>query len=63
MTGSAATVAGPYWSKQLGKLDLKARQLSKREGDLWLTIKPDAQRIIVSGEAVLVLEGHMLLNE
>ena len=56
-------MAGPYWSKQLGKLELKARQLSKREGDLWLTIKPDTQRIIISGEAVLVLEGHVLLNE
>lgn len=63
MTGSAATVAGPYWSKHLGKQELKARQLSKREGDLWLTIKPDTQRIIISGEAVLVLEGHVLLNE
>lgn len=61
VTGSAATVVGPYWAKELGKSELKAQQLSRRVGDLWVTVKTDAQRVVVAGNAVAVLEGHFLL--
>ena len=34
VTGSAHTTMTPYWSKELGKTDLVAKQLSKRGGQL-----------------------------
>lgn len=54
-------MVGPYWAKELGKSELKAQQLSRRVGDLWVTVKTDAQRVVVAGNAVAVLEGHFLL--
>lgn len=55
VTGSAHSVSGPYWAKQLGKQKLVAQQISARRGDLWLEVQGD--RILISGEAVETLRG------
>lgn len=59
VTGSWHTVASAYWSKELDKSELYARQCSKRGGELW--IKLDGQRVILSGEAVVNLRGRFYL--
>ena len=58
VTGSAHTVAGPYWAQVLGKKKLLARQCSPRGGDLTLEItEGDEGFITVSGNGTVVLEG------
>jgi PhzF family phenazine biosynthesis protein len=56
-TGSAQCSAGPYWSTMLGRPQLKARQLSPR-GAL-LHVRPDGDRVHISGAATTVLSGHL----
>lgn len=55
VTGSAHSVSGPFWAKQLQKQKLVARQISARGGELWLEIQGD--RILIWGEAVETLRG------
>lgn len=57
VTGSAHTKSTPYWSKKLGKEELKARQISKRGGDLICKMKAD--RVEISGSAVTYLKGEI----
>lgn len=57
VTGSAHTTLTPYWAKRLNKNELKARQISKRGGNLGLRLEND--RVYISGEAVLYLKGHI----
>jgi len=59
VTGSAHCVSGPYWADRLDKTSLRARQISRRGGDLWLDIKGD--RISIAGRAVRTLEGTLLV--
>lgn len=56
VTGAAHCMLAPYWSKKLGKTELKARQISARGGDLTCALTPDG-RVEISGRAVLYLEG------
>ncbi|KAM9409214.1 phenazine biosynthesis-like domain-containing protein [Pholidichthys leucotaenia] len=60
VTGSAHTVLGSYWSKELGKNKLLAYQCSSRGGKLELEVREDG-RINISGEAVTVLQGTITL--
>ncbi|CAG5118115.1 unnamed protein product, partial [Candidula unifasciata] len=53
------TVAGPYFARELNKTRFYARQCSKRGGDLWVTL--DDQRVILTGESAVVLQGTFLL--
>jgi PhzF family phenazine biosynthesis protein len=55
VTGSAHTVIVPFWAKRLGKDDITARQISKRGGTLFCTLKGD--RILMRGRAVDYLKG------
>ncbi len=55
VTGSAHCSLTPYWSKQLGKSELTARQLSPRGGELWCTDR--GERVEISGHAVTYLRG------
>ncbi|HLW53482.1 MAG TPA: PhzF family phenazine biosynthesis protein [Candidatus Angelobacter sp.] len=55
VTGSAHCRLIPYWAKRLGKTRLKARQLSKRGGDL--LCEDRGERVRIAGRAVLYLEG------
>jgi PhzF family phenazine biosynthesis protein len=57
VTGSAHCTLTPYWSGKLGKQKMKAYQASKRGGELDLEIAGD--RILISGPALTVIEGHM----
>lgn len=61
VTGSAHCVSAPYWAGVLGKTDLFARQISARRGDLWLKVTSD--RVLISGQAVDVMQGTMMVPE
>ena len=50
VTGSIHTGLAPFWSKRLGKSDLKAHQASARGGDLLCRV--DEDRVIILGKAV-----------
>ena len=59
VTGSAhGTIAG-YWTEQLGRPGIRARQASPRGGDLNVTIEGD--RAKVAGHAVTVATGDLLV--
>ena len=57
VTGSAHTTLVPYWSRQLAKSELTARQLSERGGDLFCRNR--GNRIEIAGEAVTFFEGQL----
>jgi len=59
VTGSAHTTLTPYWAHRLGKLQLVARQISPRGGDLWLELLGD--RVLISGRAVVYLRGEIFV--
>ncbi|KAJ4947365.1 hypothetical protein JOQ06_009401 [Pogonophryne albipinna] len=60
VTGSAHTVLGSYWSKELGKKKMLAYQCSSRGGELELEVRDDG-RINIAGQAVTVLQGTITL--
>lgn len=57
VTGSAHCTLIPYWSKRLAKTELRARQVSRRGGELWCR-DLDA-RVRIAGKAVKFLEGYI----
>ena len=57
VTGSAHTTLTPYWSKQLNKKELTAKQLSERGGFLKCKLLND--RVEISGHATLYLKGEI----
>jgi len=57
VTGSAFTQLTPYWAKKLDKTTLSAKQISKRGGDVQVTLLGD--RVLIRGECVSYLEGHI----
>ncbi len=59
VTGSAHCSLVPYWSKRLGKRELHARQISARGGELWCEER--GERVRISGDSVLYLEGTIRL--
>ncbi len=59
VTGSAHCCLTPFWSRRLGRPDLVARQLSARGGVLRLRL--DGERVRISGQAVTVLRGEILV--
>ena len=61
VTGSAHCTLTPFWSERLGKNPLLARQISLRGGELHCRLAGD--RILITGEAVLYLEGQIYLDE
>jgi len=60
VSGVAHCTLIPYWSRRLGKNRLVARQVSRRGGTL--VCEDRGERVIVSGPAVLVLEGAFVLE-
>jgi PhzF family phenazine biosynthesis protein len=60
VTGSAHCELAPYWSVRLGKTDLKARQLSKRGGEIRCRVTGD--RVLLSGHAVTFMEATVHLQ-
>ncbi len=61
VTGSAHTTLTPYWSKQLNKQELTAIQLSSRKG--YLECKYLKERVEISGEGRLYLEGEIFIGQ
>lgn len=59
VTGSAHTLLTPYWSEQLGKTELSARQISTRGGELICRLKNE--RVEMVGDAKLYLKGEIFI--
>jgi PhzF family phenazine biosynthesis protein len=59
VTGSAHTTLTPYWSKELGKEQLTAKQLSNRGGNL--TCEYLGKRVKISGKAVTYMIGEIII--
>ena len=59
VTGSAHTTLAPYWSAQLGKTKLTAKQLSLRGGNL--NCEYLGERVKISGKAVCYLIGELTI--
>ncbi len=57
VTGSAHCALAPYWTRRLGRLTLKARQVSARGGAL--RVELNGERVFLSGHAVTVLRGEL----
>ena len=55
VTGAAHCALTPYWSKRLGKTELKAHQVSARGGEL--ICRDHGDRVALAGYAVPYLEG------
>lgn len=60
VTGSAHCVIAPYWSKRFGKKSIHALQGGKRQGELLCEVKGD--RVMLSGNCRLYLQGHIMLS-
>lgn len=61
VTGSAHCTLIPFYAQRLGKSRLKARQISRRGGEL--DCEHLGERVKIAGEAVLYLEGTLVLND
>jgi PhzF family phenazine biosynthesis protein len=61
VTGSAHTTLIPYWSRQLGKDELVAQQLSKRKG--FLKCKNLDGKVVISGQGKLYLKGQIYVSQ
>jgi predicted PhzF superfamily epimerase YddE/YHI9 len=60
VTGSAHCTLVPYWSKRLGRTRLRARQVSRRGGELLCEDRGD--RVIIAGHAVMYSRGMVRLE-
>lgn len=60
VTGSAHCELTPYWSKRLGKKQLRARQLSRRGGDVLCEMAGD--RVRLKGGAVTFMVGEIEID-
>ena len=61
VTGSTHCVLIPYWSKRLGRKELRARQLSRRGGELFCEDR--GARVGIGGTVVLYMEGAIQLPD
>lgn len=59
VTGSAHCTMAPYWAEELGKSTFFAQQIGPRGGELQIRLKGD--RVYLTGEAVTVIKGEMIL--
>jgi PhzF family phenazine biosynthesis protein len=57
VTGSAHCMLAPYWGSRLAKTAMRARQLSRRGGEVSCTLAGD--RVLLGGKARLVLRGTL----
>lgn len=58
VTGSAHCLLAPYWSAQLGRVELTGEQASSRSGIVETRL--DGDRVTLAGHAVTVLEGELV---
>lgn len=59
VTGSAHCELAPYWAGRLGRTTLRARQVSRRGGDVGCEVR--GERVLLSGTAVTFMEGAIRL--
>jgi PhzF family phenazine biosynthesis protein len=59
VTGSSYCSLIPYWAERLKKKALRARQVSKRSGDVWLEDK--GERVSIAGYCSLYMQGQIYL--
>ncbi|MCC9072148.1 PhzF family phenazine biosynthesis protein [Flavobacterium sp. F-65] len=60
VTGSAHCSLIPYWSEQLGKKEMHAKQLSEREGTLYCV--DNGERVLISGKAKTYFTGTFWID-
>ena len=61
VTGSAHALLTPLWAAELGRIDLRARQLSRRGGTLRCML--DGNRVLVLGRCRRYLDGVVTLPD
>lgn len=61
VTGSAHCELTPYWAGRLGRSDLRARQVSRRGGEL--SCRLNGQRVTLEGRAVTFMQGEIHLGD
>jgi predicted PhzF superfamily epimerase YddE/YHI9 len=61
VTGSAHCTLIPYWAGRLGRSQLRARQVSRRSGELRCELR--GERVRVAGQAVLVKTGAIFIGD
>ncbi len=62
VTGSAHCILTPYWAARLDKTALRARQVSRRGGELSCALARDrvlGDRVLIGGQARLVISGTL----
>lgn len=59
VTGSSHCNLIPYWSEELNKTELTAKQLSARQGVLYCSLQGD--RVTMAGNAILYMKGEYYL--
>ena len=57
VTGGIQTFLAKYWSEKLGKKTMKAFQSSERTGSMTVELKEN--KVIIYGQAVIILEGNL----
>jgi len=63
VTGSLHSSLVPYWAKQLNKNTIHAYQASARGGELRCEYHPDRERVTIQGQAVLYLQGEIIVPD
>ncbi|MDP9229708.1 MAG: PhzF family phenazine biosynthesis protein [Bacteroidota bacterium] len=61
VTGSAHSQLIPFWSEKLGKTKMRAKQLSKRGGDIYCEQK--GERVMMGGECVFFMQGKINIKK
>ena len=59
--GSAHGPIGAYWAKALGTDQIKARQCSKRGGNLLLDVDLAGDCVLITGHTAVVSKGLLFL--
>ncbi|MBI5451794.1 MAG: PhzF family phenazine biosynthesis protein [Gammaproteobacteria bacterium] len=59
VTGSAHCTLIPYWAGRLGRTTLRARQISRRGGNVGCELRGD--RVVLTGTAVTFMEAEITL--
>ncbi len=61
VTGSAHCSLVPYWANRLGREEMVAWQVSRRQGEIWC--RCTAERVLLSGYAVRYARGEIELTD
>ena len=61
VTGSAYTQLAPYWASRTGKTRFRAKQVSRRGGEVQCELAGD--RVLITGRAIKTLDGALRLDD